>query len=77
MGEKFSVTLYQEVKRTWDKEQYDEWGIGNERNGVAWIKTGICKLRKLRRGTHKGSCPLSLRKPDAKHELLRGPETKI
>jgi hypothetical protein len=39
------------------------------------MKAGICKLKTLRRGTYKGSCPL--RKRDAKHELLRCPETKI
>lgn len=74
--EKISVTFYQEVKHTWDEEQYYEWDNGNERNGVAWMKAGICKLRKLRRETRKCICPLILGKGDAKHELLRCPETK-
>jgi hypothetical protein len=47
------------------------------RIGVAWMRAGIWKLRRLRRGTDKGSCPLGLGKEDAKHILLRCPETKI
>jgi hypothetical protein len=41
------------------------------------MKAGIWKLRGLKRGIDKGSCPLYLGKEDAKHILLRCQETTI
>jgi hypothetical protein len=38
------------------------------------MKAEIWKLRGLRRGTGKGSCPLTLGSEDAKHILLRCPD---
>jgi hypothetical protein len=37
------------------------------RMGVIWLKTGIWKLRRMRRGFERGMCPLCLAKEDAKH----------
>jgi hypothetical protein len=48
----------------------------NERNGLAWLKAGVWKLRGIRRGWEKGICPLCRDNEEAKHILLRCPETK-
>jgi hypothetical protein len=44
--------------------------------GIIWLKAGIWKLRGIRRGFERGRCPLCLEKEDAKHILLKCPETK-
>jgi hypothetical protein len=45
-------------------------------NGLVWMKAGVWKLRGIRRGLEKGTCPLCRGNEDAKHTLLRCPETK-
>jgi hypothetical protein len=42
-----------------------------ERIGIIWLKTGIWKLKEIRRGFERGRCPLCLGKKDAKHKLLK------
>jgi hypothetical protein len=40
------------------------------------MKAGVWKLRGIRRGWEKGTCPLCRGNEDAKHVLLSCPETK-
>jgi hypothetical protein len=40
------------------------------------MKAGVWKLRGIRRGLGKGTCPLCRGNEDAKHTLLSCPETK-
>jgi hypothetical protein len=48
----------------------------NERNGLAWMKAVVWKLRGIRRGWEKGTYPLCRDNEDAKHIPLSCPETK-
>jgi hypothetical protein len=47
----------------------------NERMRIIRLKAGIWKLRGIRRGCERGSCPFVLGVGDAKHMLLTCPET--
>jgi hypothetical protein len=40
------------------------------------MKAGVWKLRGIRRGLEKGTCPLCRDSEDAKHKLVSCPETK-
>jgi hypothetical protein len=57
-------------------EEYIELYSRNERNGSAWMKAAVWKLRGVRRGWGKGTCPLCRGNEDVKHVLLSCPETK-
>jgi hypothetical protein len=48
------------MKQVWGKESYIEKFTIKERMGIIWWKTGIWKLRKIRRGFERGRCPLCL-----------------
>jgi hypothetical protein len=50
--------------------------IRNERSGLAWFRTGIWKLRGMRKGFEKGRCPLCSEDEDAIHILLKCSETR-
>jgi hypothetical protein len=76
MSEKRSLVFYKEMKQKWVGEEYIEFCSRNERNGLAWMKAGVWKLRGIRRGLKKGTCPLCRGNEDAKHVLLSCPETK-
>jgi hypothetical protein len=67
MAGKMSLVLYQEMKQKWGREDYIELCSRNERNGLAWLKAGVWKLRGIRRGWEKGICPLCRDNEDAKH----------
>jgi hypothetical protein len=45
-------------------------------NGNNMANSGIWILRGLRRGSERGRCPLCLGRDDAKHILLKCPETR-
>jgi hypothetical protein len=75
MSEKMSL-FYQEMKQKWDREEYIELCSRNERNGLAWMKAGVLKLRGIRRGLEKGTCPLCRGNKHVKHILLSYPETQ-
>jgi hypothetical protein len=47
-----------------------------ERNGLALIKAGVWKLRGIRRGLEKRTCPLCRGNEVVKHILLSCTETK-
>jgi hypothetical protein len=59
------------MKHEWGKESYIEKCTRKERMGIIWLK-----LRGIRRGFERGRCPLCLGEEDAKHILLKCPETK-
>jgi hypothetical protein len=44
--------------------------------GIIWLKAGIWDLRGIMRGSGKGRCPVSLRKGDAKHMVVKCPEPR-
>jgi hypothetical protein len=69
MSEKMSLVFYQEMKQKWGREDYIELCSRNERNGLAWMKAEVWKLRRIRRGREKGICPLCRDNEDAKHIL--------
>jgi hypothetical protein len=48
----------------------------NERSGLAWFKTGIWKLRGMRKGFEEGRCSLCSENEDAIHILLKCSETR-
>jgi hypothetical protein len=43
----------------------------SERSGSAWFKTGIWKLRGMRKGSEKGRCPLCTEEEDALYIKLK------
>jgi hypothetical protein len=57
MSEKTSLLFYQEMKQKWGREEYIELCSRNESNWLAWMKAGVWKLRGIRRGSKKGTCP--------------------
>jgi hypothetical protein len=63
------------MKQEWAREQYISCKR-NERSGLAWFKTGIRKLRGMRKGFEKGRCPLCSEDEDAIHILLKCSETR-
>jgi hypothetical protein len=56
--EKRSLIFYSEMKQEWAREEYIGCCTRNGRSGLAWFKTGIWKLRGIRKGFEKGRCPL-------------------
>jgi hypothetical protein len=64
------------MKHEWGKESYIEKGTRKERMRIIWWKAGIWKLRGIRRGFKRRSCPLCLGEEDAKHIVLKCSETK-
>jgi hypothetical protein len=63
------------MKYEWGKESYSDKCRGKERMGIIWLTAGIWKLRGVRRGFERGRCHLCLGEEDAKHILLKCPET--
>jgi hypothetical protein len=59
----------------WAREEYTVCCTRNERSGSAWFKTGIWKLRNMRKGSEKGRCPLC-RQEDAILTILKFSETR-
>jgi hypothetical protein len=47
-----------------------------ERIGILWLKAGFWKLRRIRRGSDRGRFPPCLGEMEAKHIMLKCPETK-
>jgi hypothetical protein len=64
------------MKQEWAREEYIVCCTWNERSGLAWFKTGIRKLRGMRKGFVKGRCPLCSKNEDAIHTLLKCSETR-
>jgi hypothetical protein len=64
------------IKQEWAREQYISCCTRNERSGLAWFKTGVWKLRGMRKGFEKGRCPLCSEDEDAIHILLKCSETR-
>jgi hypothetical protein len=73
--EKRSLMSYSEIKQEWAREQYISC-TRNERSGLTWFKTGIWKLRDMRKGFEKGRCPLCSEDEDSIHILLKCSETR-
>jgi hypothetical protein len=73
--EKRSLIFYSEMKQEWAREEYTVCCTRNERNGLAWFKTGIWKLRGMRIRFEKGRCPLCSEDEDAIH-ILKCSETR-
>jgi hypothetical protein len=63
------------VKYEWGKESFIDKCTRKERMGIIWLKAGIWKLRGIGRGFER-KVPLCLEEEDAKHILLKCPETK-
>jgi hypothetical protein len=63
-------------KQEWAREQYISCCTRTERSGLAWFKTGIWKLRGMRKGFEKGRCPLCSEEEDSIHILLKCSETR-
>jgi hypothetical protein len=59
-----------------DREYYVMCGSRNDIMGIAWFRTGIWKLRGIRKGLEIGRCPLFNGEEDAIHILLKCPETR-
>jgi hypothetical protein len=64
------------MKQEWAREQYISCCSKTEGSGLAWFKTGICKLRGMRKGFEKGICPLCSEEEDPLHILLKCSETR-
>jgi hypothetical protein len=64
------------MKQEWAREEHTVCCTRNERSGLAWFRTGIWKLRGMRKGFEKGRCPLCSKDEDAVHTLLKYSETK-
>jgi hypothetical protein len=70
------LTFYSQIKYEWGKESYIDKCTRKERIGIIWLKAGIWKLRRIRRGLEKGQCPLCWEEEDAKRILLKCRESK-
>jgi hypothetical protein len=70
------LIFYEEIKHKWGRVEKIEFSSINERNGLIWIKAGVWKLRGIRGGLEKRTCPLCMGNEDVKHILLICPETK-
>jgi hypothetical protein len=68
---KRSLIFYSEMKQEWAREEHICCCTRNEISGLAWFKTGIWKLRHMRKGFEKGRCPLCSEDEDAIHILLK------
>jgi hypothetical protein len=55
--ERQSLIFYSEMKQEWAREENIVCCTRNKRSGLAWFKTGIWKLRAMRKGYEKGRCP--------------------
>jgi hypothetical protein len=64
------------MKQEWTRKKYIIFCTRNERSGLAWFKTGIWKLRRMRKGFGKGRCPLCSEDEDAIHILLKCSEMR-
>jgi hypothetical protein len=67
--EKRSLIIYSEMKQEWAREEHIVCCTRNERSGLAWVKTGIWKLRGMRKEFEKGRFPLCSEDEDAVHIL--------
>jgi hypothetical protein len=56
--DKSSLIFYSEMKQEWAREEYIVCCTRNEKSGMASFRTGIWKLRGMRKGFEKGRCPL-------------------
>jgi hypothetical protein len=63
--EKKPLIFYTEMKQEWAREKYIVCCTRNTRSGLAWFKTGIWKLRGMRKGFEKRRCPLCSEDEDA------------
>jgi hypothetical protein len=70
------LVYYCEIRQKWGKGSYTDECIRKVRMGMLWLKAGIWKLRGSRRGSVREKCPLCLGEEDAKHRLIKCPETK-
>jgi hypothetical protein len=73
--EKSSLIFYSEMKQEWAREQHISC-TRTDRSGLAWFKTGIWKLRGMRKGSEKGRCPLCSEEEDPIRILLKCSETR-
>jgi hypothetical protein len=64
------------MKQEWAREKYISCSSRTERSGLACFKTGIWKLRGMRKGFEKGRCPLCSEEEDPVHILLKCSETR-
>jgi hypothetical protein len=74
--EKRSLIFYYNMKLEWARKEYTVCCTRNERSGLAWFKTGIWKLRWMRKGLEKGRCPLCSEGDDTVHILLKCSEAR-
>ena len=54
---KILLLFYRDVNHRCLLKEYIRLCARNERNWIAWLKAGVCKLRGIRRKMGKGSCP--------------------
>jgi hypothetical protein len=70
--EKRSLIFYCEMILEWGREEYTVYCTRSQRSGLAWFKTGIWKLR----GVRKGCYPLCREEDGVIHILLKCSETR-
>jgi hypothetical protein len=56
MREKRSLTLYNELKSSWEREKYIDICTFDERKGIGWRKMDIWRLKGMRGNIDKGVC---------------------
>jgi hypothetical protein len=64
------------MKQKLGREEYVEFCSRKERNGLAWMKAGVWKLRGIGRGWVKGTCPQGRANENAKYILLSCPKNQ-
>jgi hypothetical protein len=64
------------MKQEWAREEYIGCCTRNERSGLAWFRTGIWKLRGMRKGFEKGRCLLCSEDEDPIHIVLKCSEMR-
>jgi hypothetical protein len=70
MREKRSLTLYNELTSSWEREKCIDICIFEERKGVGWWKMGFWRLKGTRGNTDKGVCPVC-RKEEGRSHILQ------
>jgi hypothetical protein len=64
------------MKLLWDRKEYVMCGSRNDRMGITWFRSGIWKLRGMKKGLEIGRCTLCNGEEDAVHIFLKCPETR-
>jgi hypothetical protein len=71
-----SLSPYNELKSSWEREKYIDICTFEERKGVGWWKMGIWRVKGVRGNTDKGVRPVC-RKGGGENDILQCEGTRV